>query len=96
MEGDLGGGLGGGLEGELQRGLQRGLQTRLGRGLAVVLSSGQLRSRAGLVQIWICLEIKFNSLELDSEVGLVLSLLSAVTWRGEKPNSEAKKAMRSS
>ena len=29
----------------------------------------QLRSRSGLVQVWFCLELKLNSLELDSEVG---------------------------
>ena len=39
-------------------GLQRGLQTGLGRGLAVKL-------RSGLVQYM----LKFNSFELDSEVG---------------------------
>ena len=37
-------------------------------------SSGQLRSSSGLVQVWFSLELKFNSFELDSEVGrLVLS-----------------------
>ena len=34
-----------------------------------------LRSRAGLVQVWISLEIKFNSLELDSEVGRLVMLV---------------------
>ena len=28
-------------------------------------SSGQLRTRSGLVQVWFILELKFNSLELD-------------------------------
>ena len=42
----------------LRGGLQRGLQTGLGRGLAVKL-------RSGLVQY----RLKFNSFELDSEVG---------------------------
>ena len=38
-------------------------------------SSGQLRSRSGLVQVWFSIELKFNSFELDSEVGrFVLSL----------------------
>ena len=32
-------------------------------------SSGQVRSRLGLVQVWISLQPKFNSFELDSEVG---------------------------
>ena len=35
--------------------------------------SGQLRSRSGLVQVWFSLELKFNSLELDSEVGQLVS-----------------------
>ena len=40
-------------------------------------SSGQLRSRSGLVQIWFSIELKFNTFELDSEVGrLVLGLFS--------------------
>ena len=32
-------------------------------------SSGQLRSSSSLVQVWFCLQPKFNSFELDSEVG---------------------------
>ena len=32
-------------------------------------SSGQVRSRSGLVQVWFSLQHKFNSFELDSEVG---------------------------
>ena len=32
-------------------------------------SSGQLRSRSGLVQVWFSLELKCNSFDLDSEVG---------------------------
>ena len=32
-------------------------------------SLGELRSMSGLVQVWLSLELKFNSLELDSEVG---------------------------
>ena len=39
-------------------------------------SSGQVRSRSGLVQVWLCLQPKFNSFELDSEVGrLVLHII---------------------
>ena len=38
-------------------------------------SSGQLRSRLGLVQVWYSLELKFNSLELDSEVGRLVYLV---------------------
>ena len=32
-------------------------------------SSGQVRSRSGLVQVWFSLQPKFYSFELDSEVG---------------------------
>ena len=31
-------------------------------------SSGQLRSRSGLVQVWFSIELTFNSFELDSKV----------------------------
>merc|ERR1719154_839484 len=66
--------------GGLQRGLQRGLLTGYGRGLAVKLRSGKVqvrkgpsqvwsRSGPGLVQVWFSLQAKFNSFELDSEVG---------------------------
>ena len=37
-------------------------------------SSGQLRSKSGLVQFWLSLELKFNSSELDSEVGQLVSI----------------------
>ena len=50
-----------------KRGLKRGLQTGHGRGLPVKLRSGK-------VQVWISLQLKFNSFELVSEVGqLVLN-----------------------
>ena len=32
-------------------------------------SLGQLRSRSGLVQVWFSIELKFNTFELNSEVG---------------------------
>ena len=38
-------------------------------------SSGQLRSRSGLVQVWFSTELKFHSFELDSEVGRLVVLL---------------------
>ena len=42
-------------------------------------SSGQVRSRSGLVQAWFSLQPKFNSFELDSEVGqLVFSTIKYV------------------
>ena len=53
-----------GLGGRLGGGLQRGLQTGLGRGLAV-----KLRSVKGPGQVWFSIKLKFNSFELDSEVG---------------------------
>ena len=41
-------------------------------------SLGQVRSRSGLVQVWFSLQLKFNSFELDSEVGrLVMSFFNA-------------------
>ena len=36
--------------------------------------SGQVRSRSGLVQVWFSLQPKFNSFELDSEVGRLVSV----------------------
>ena len=38
-------------------------------------SSGQVRSRTGLVQVWFSLQPKFNSFELDSEVGRLVWLV---------------------
>ena len=37
-------------------------------------NSGQVRSRSGLVQVWFSFQVKFNSLELDSEVGRLVNL----------------------
>ena len=43
------------------------------KGGATFVRSGpgqvQVRSRSGLVRVWFRLQLKFNSLELDSEVG---------------------------
>ena len=36
-------------------------------------SLGQVRSRSGLVQVWFNLQLKFSSLELDSEVGRLVN-----------------------
>ena len=36
-------------------------------------SLGQLRSSSGLVQVWFSLQPKFNSFELDSEVGRLVT-----------------------
>ena len=54
----------GGVEG----GVGVGLQTGLGRGLAVKLRSGLVH------QVWFSIELKFNSFELDSEVGRLVPL----------------------
>ena len=37
-------------------------------------SSGQVRSRSGLVQVWFSLQPKFNSFDLDSDVGRLVLL----------------------
>ena len=65
------------LEGDFRGGLQRGLQTGLQDLEGDLLSSsGQSRSRSDLGQVWFSIELKFNSFELDSEVGrLVLFCL---------------------
>ena len=66
--GRLGGRLGRGLGGGLKKGLQRGLQTGFGWVLVVKL-------RSGLVRVWFSLLFKFNSLELDSEVGRLVIII---------------------
>ena len=38
-------------------------------------SSGQVRSRSGLVQVWFSLQPKFYSFELDSEVGRLVCFM---------------------
>ena len=42
-------------------------------------SAGQVRSRSGLVQVWFSLQPKFNSFELDSEVGRLVAFNSDFT-----------------
>ena len=42
------------------------------------LRSGQLRSGSGLVQVWFSIDLKFNSFELDSEVGQLVTELRRV------------------
>ena len=60
----LDGRLGGGLEcwRGTPKGPQTGLQTGYGRGLVLNL-------RSGPGQVWYSIQLKFNSLKLDSEVG---------------------------
>ena len=45
-------------------------------------SSGHVRSRLGLVQVWISLQPKFNSFELDSEVGRLVFFILYSLWYG--------------
>ena len=59
LEGDLEGDYKGDFRGNFKQELEGDLLS----------SSGQLRSRSGLVQVWFSIELKFNSFELDSEVG---------------------------
>ena len=67
LEGDLEGDpkvyLKGDLKGDFRGDLKQDLEGDL------LSSSGQLRSRSGLVQVWFSLQPNFNSCELDSEVG---------------------------
>ena len=37
--------------------------------------SGQVRSQSGLVQVWFSLQPKFNSFELDSELGRLVQIV---------------------
>ena len=66
-EGELRGDLEGDLELDLEGDFRGDFKQDLERDL--LSSSGQLRSRSGLVQVWFNIELKFNSFELDSEVG---------------------------
>ena len=58
-------------------GLQRGLQKRAWKGTCchVKLRSGKVQVRSGLVQVF-SLELRFNSLELDSEVERLVVIYS--------------------
>ena len=82
------------LEGELERDLEVDLEGEL-EGVSkedfrgdfkqdmerdLLSSSGQERSRSGLVQVWFSLQPKFNSFELDSEVGRLVPLLAKVLF----------------
>ena len=70
LEGDLEKDLKGDLKGDFRGDFKQDLEGDL---LSI---SGQLRSRSGLVQVWFSIDLKFNSFELDSEVGrLVTGLL---------------------
>ena len=63
LEGDLEKDLKGDLKGDFRGDFKQDLEGDL------LSSSGQLRSRSGLVQVWFSIELKLNFFELDSEVG---------------------------
>ena len=63
LEGDMAGDLGGDSKGDFRGDFKQDMEGDL------LSSSGQVRSRSGLVQVWFSLQPKFNSFELDSEVG---------------------------
>ena len=56
----------------------------------LLLSSGQGqgRSGSGLVQVWFRLQLKFHSLELDSEVGRVVLIPYVVERKCECAKAE--------
>ena len=53
------------------KGTSEGISIRTWKGTCchVKLRSGKVHVRSGLVKVWFSLELRFNSLELDSEVG---------------------------
>ena len=63
MEGDFEGELEGDSKGDFRGDFKQDIEGDL------LSSSGQERSISGLVQVWFSLQPKFNSFELDSEVG---------------------------
>ena len=67
LEGDLKGYLKGDFEEDLEGDFRGDFKMDLEGDL--LSSLGQLRSRSGLVQVRFSIELKFNSFELDSEVG---------------------------
>ena len=71
MEGDLKGYLKGDLKGDFEVDLEGDFRGDFKHDLEgdLLSSSGQLRFRSGLVQVWFSIELKFNSSELDSELG---------------------------
>ena len=81
---DVGGGSEGELKGDLERDLEGDLEVNLEGDFKgdfkqdlegdLLSSSGQLRSKSSLVQVWFSKELKFNSFELDCEVGRLVLL----------------------
>ena len=68
LEGDLEVDLEGDYKGDFRGYFKQDLEGNL------LSSSGQLMSRSNPVQVWFSLELKFNSLELDSEVERLVNL----------------------
>ena len=66
MERDLEGELEGDSKGDFKQDLEGDLLS----------SSGRVRSRSGLVQVWFSLQPKFYSFELDSEVGRLVCIIT--------------------
>ena len=77
MEGDLERDLEGDLEGD-SKGDFRGDFNRIWKGTCC---QAQVRSRSGLVRVWFSIQPKFNSFELDSEVG---RLVGGHSWKKDK------------
>ena len=71
LDGDLKGDLKGDLEGDLEGDSKRDFRGDFKQDMEgdLLSSSGQVRSISGLIQVWFSLQPKFNSFELDSEVG---------------------------
>jgi len=68
---DFEGDLEGYLEGELERDSKGDFRGDFKQDMEgdLLSSLGQVRSRSGLVKVWFSLQPKYNSFELDSEVG---------------------------
>ena len=80
LEGDLKGYLKGDFEVDLEVDLEGDFRGDFKQDLEgdFLSSSGKLRSRSGLVQVWFNIELKFNYFELDSEVGRLVLLLFSI------------------
>ena len=74
MEGDLKGDLKGDFEVDLEGDFRGDFKQDLEGDL--LSSSGQLRSRSCLVQVWFSIELKFNYLVLFSDVGRLVLILA--------------------
>ena len=74
MERELEGKLEGDSEGDFRGDFKQNMEGDL------LSSSDQVRTRSGLVQVWFILQPKFNSFELDSEVGRLVQLIFLQTF----------------